>query len=175
MRDGAWVDPLHLLRHDTDIERAVAALVAESVELEAVAKPHQRSNVMLEADVGTPPPAPAPATAAAAATSTAAGDMTATAAARSDHPHARHRHTRTATAFAIALGPPPLGRLKSAAPRLPRLAWPRLAKSFALRAIAQVEGIASPRLALGFGLRLAEIGLLAGRFACLPDRSFRPC
>ena len=82
MRDGTGVDLLYFLRHDADIEGAIAALVAEAIELETVAKPHQRGNVLLEAGVGTPPPAAATA-AAAAATSTAAGDVPAAAALKS--------------------------------------------------------------------------------------------
>src|SRR6185312_1143433 len=47
MRDGNRIDLLYVLRHNADIERAIAAPVAEAIELETVAKPHQGGNVLL--------------------------------------------------------------------------------------------------------------------------------
>ena len=78
VRDRIGIDLLHLLRHDTDIERAIAALVAEAIELETVAESHQRNDVLLEADVGAPPAAAAT-TAAATTTSAATGNLAAAA------------------------------------------------------------------------------------------------
>jgi hypothetical protein len=43
----------HLLRHDADIKRVICALVAEAIEFETIIEPHQRRDVLLEADVGT--------------------------------------------------------------------------------------------------------------------------
>ena len=167
MRNGAWVDPLHLLRHDTDIERAVAALVAESVELEAVAKPHQRSNVMLEADVGTPPPAPATA-AAATASAAAAGDVTATARTASHAraaatPHAGAAPTPHAGAAPTfeRLGTSPARPFEIRLAAIAEARLPTLGEVFRLGPIAKFEGVpASGPLALR--LSLAKVRLLTG-------------
>jgi hypothetical protein len=49
----AGLDFPHLLRHDADIKRVISALVAEAIEFETIIEPHQRRDVLLEADVGT--------------------------------------------------------------------------------------------------------------------------
>ena len=159
MRNGAWVDPLHLLRHDTDIERAVAALVAEPVELEAVAKPHQRSNVMLEADVGTPPPAPATA-AAATASAAAAGDVTATARTASHARAAATPHAGATPTFE-RLGTSPARPFEIRLSAIAEARLPTLGEVFRLGPIAKFEGVpASGPLALR--LSLAKVRLLTG-------------
>src|SRR5689334_20363364 len=64
-------------------------------------------------------------------------------------------------------GPPPLGRLKSLVPRLPRLASPRFEKSFALAPSPTSKALPTPP---GFGLALAAACPLV-----LPERSLSPC
>ena len=164
MRDGTGVDLLYFLRHDADIEGAIAALVAEAIELETVAKPHQRGNVLLEADVGTPPPAAA--TAAAAATSTAAGDVPAAAAtstAAGDVPAAARTafHARAAATFE-RLGTSPARPFEVRLAAIAEARLPTLGEVFRLWPVAKIEGVpASGPLALR--LRLAEVRLLSGQ------------
>src|SRR6185312_11853252 len=79
---------LHLLRHHADIG-LVAAVVAETIEAEAIVKMTQQRDVVLERDVGSP--ATAAATASAATTTAAAAATTA---------HARAAAATTADARA---------------------------------------------------------------------------
>jgi len=63
-------DDLHLLRHHADIG-LVAAVVAEAIEAKAVVELTEKSDVVLEGDVGPAAPATAAAPASAAAESPA--------------------------------------------------------------------------------------------------------
>jgi hypothetical protein len=64
---------LHVLRHDADID-PVAAVVAEAVEAQAILKPAEIDDIVLEPDVGTST------TTTTATTTTAAAEPTAAAA-----------------------------------------------------------------------------------------------
>src|SRR5262245_234944 len=82
--DCAGFNLLHLLRHDANIGGAIAALVAEAVEFEAIVEPPQRDDVLLEADVGTTPATAPTASAPAASAMTAAAHLTSAASASAD-------------------------------------------------------------------------------------------
>ena len=165
--DGAGFDLLHLLRHDAHIGGSIAALVAEAIEFETVVELDQRDDVVLEADVGTTPAAAAPTTA--ATTATAAADMSsaASAAAAADMASAPPPPLRAAFG-----PPPPEGRETCDAPRLPRLAWPRLEKSLAFGPSLRSKALPPGLL---FGFALPRSGFWPCRAACFPERSLSPC
>ena len=158
MRDGTGIDLLYVLRHDADIERAIAALVAEAIELETVAEPHQGGNVLLRrmSECRPPPPRPPPRAAAVAATRTPAAAELPAPAAAFERLGAAARWPGEVVGTAIA-----------------EARLPALGEVFRLGAVADIEGIAAAGLCLG--LRVAEIGLLVWQVGLLARTILQSC
>jgi hypothetical protein len=96
LRDCVRLNPLHILRHNTDIG-FVAAIVAEAIEANAVGKMTEKNDIVLECDVRTP------SSAAAGATATATRSHTATATATRSHTATTARsYAATATKTGMA-------------------------------------------------------------------------
>src|SRR5262245_43943463 len=155
-RNSTGIDLLHLLRHNADIEGVIAALVAETIELQAVVEPHQRNDVFLELHVGAPS-ASTPASAAAAAAATNATAAAPAAAATNATTAAALLERGTATA---ALGP---RKVVCAAIAKARLST--FGEVLGFLAVAWIEAVTSRS---SFCFCLTKIRLLAFQRRLLP-------
>ena len=141
--DCAGFDFLHLLRHDAHIGSAIAALVAEAIELKTVAEPHQRDDVFLEAHVGTPS---ATASTSPSAAMSAAAMYTAAA--------------MSAAAMYTATAMPATGTMARMTDAMPATTGTRMATTLVRRAGALADVVSGFRLPTAVMLwTFAEIGL----------------
>src|SRR6478735_2306111 len=147
---------LHLVRHDTDIG-LLAVVVAETIEVQAIGKPAEQHDVVLQGDV-RPPSASTAATPSAAATATrtpATGADARTTATAAGHPRSSPASAH-ALAAAIGLGAGLGPRLHIGECRVARCAG--LRGRFLCRLLSGLLATAGPVGARCAGLR--------GRFLC---------
>src|SRR6478609_3164219 len=155
---------LHLVRHDTDIG-LLAVVVAETIEVQAIGKPAEQHDVVLQGDV-RPPSASTAATPSAAATATrtpATGADARTTATAAGHPRSSPASAH-ALAAAIGLGAGLGPRLHIGECRVARCAG--LRGRFLCRLLSGLLAAAGPVGGLGRGPFAAFAGASSGPVAC---------
>src|SRR6478609_5812969 len=146
---------LHLVRHDTDIG-LLAVVVAETIEVQAIGKPAEQHDVVLQGDVRPP-------SASTAATPSAAATAARTPATAAGHPRSSPASAH-ALAAAIGLGAGLGPRLHIGECRVARCAG--LRGRFLCRLLSGLLAAAGPVGGLGRGPFAAFAGASSGPVAC---------